>query len=170
VARLTASTSKSIRTWLLFGLSVIAIGCAARRSSPPAVPTLAIEQASLRMVLPVDPDGTIQLARQTPFLGFVDIAPILEAEGTTVETVQVISHLGRYVIVADRFRSLWVLTPRPGTTRAEYRAVPVSEAPMSGTRLSRYGASSHGACVRIDATGVEPKFLSATGELLDACD
>ncbi len=161
-----------IRTPQVLLVTIVA-GCAllAGCSGRPVVqtlPTLALDQGSLRMVLAVDRNGTINLAEHPPLRGRIETAPILAAEGREVETLQVILHEGRYYLTAEGFRNIWELVPESGTTRATYRSIPVSEQPLAGVRMSRYGPEGR-ACVRLDVDGAGPWFVTDEGELDDRC-
>jgi len=117
------------------------------------------------------------LAERPPLVGRIDLSPILKAEGVqpggrTRETVQLMMNYGRLYVVADAFRSLWEITPRPGTTMAAYRTIPVvrdgSQAPMKDVRLSRYG-SAHSSCLRLDRAGESPVFITSAGDARNEC-
>ncbi len=116
----------------------------------------------------VDADGFISLAEHAPLLGRIDLSAIVAAEGQIVEEVQVVQHQGRYYITAERFRNLWEVSPQPGERQATYRPIHVSENRLSGVRMSRYGPSGR-ACVRLDADGVGPWYVTDKGELHDVC-
>lgn len=143
-------------------------GCAGRPAVR-SIPTLELDSGSLRLSLAVDGNGTVNLAEQAPLRGRIEVAPILAAEGREAETVQVILHEGRYYVTAEGFRNIWELVPEAGTTRATYRSIPVSENPLSGVRMSRYGPAGR-ACVRLDTDGGGPWFVTDEGELDDRCD
>jgi len=107
----------------------------------------------------------------------MNLTPILEAEGfqvspKTVTTVQVMMYYGRFYIVADGFHSLWEITPRPGTSTASYRRIPVTsdatESVLKGSRLSRYG-SSQSSCLRLDRKNATPVFIDSRGEVSSVC-
>ena len=143
-------------------------GCSILQPAKESVPTLTLNQGSFQMTLTVGADGSILLAEHTPLSGRIEIAPILDAEGQAVDTVQLLLHEGRYYITSDGFKNLWEVSPRPGGTLATYRPIPVSENPMSQVRMARYGRSGR-ACVRLDAAGVGPWYVTDEGELHDQC-
>ena len=120
------------------------------------------------MSMAVDVDGFVHLAEHAPLLGRIEVAPIIDAEGRAVETVQVVQHQGRYYITADGFQNVWEVTPQPGSTLATYRRIRVSESPLSGVRLARYGPTGR-ACVRVDVDGGGPWYITPQGELDDQC-
>ena len=139
--------------------------------------TLTLEQHSLRIPLTLEADGTVMLAERPPLVGRIDLSPILKAEGVppgarTRATVQLMMHYGRLYVVADDFRSLWEITPQPGTTRASYRPIPVvrdtSQEPMKDVRLSRYG-SARSSCLRLDRAEGSPVFITSGGDARDDC-
>jgi len=139
-------------------------------------PTLTFEQHTLRIPLTVAANGSVSLAQQPPMTGRIDLSPILDEErneaSVPFKTVQVMMFYGRYYVVADGFRSVWELTPRPGTSTASYRRIPVplesGESALTGCRLSRYGPSQS-SCLRLDRKGTDPIFISARGEVSHAC-
>ena len=147
---------------------VVLGGCSILQPKKDPVPTLTLDQGSFRMTMTVGADGSILLAEHTPLSGRIEIAPILDAEGRAVETVQLLLHEGRYYITADGFKNLWEVSPQPGRTLATYRPIPVSENPMLHVRMARYGRSGR-ACVRLDAAGVGPWYVTDEGELHDQC-
>src|SRR2546425_11723217 len=126
--------------------------------------TLTLEEHSLRIPLTLEADGTVMLAERPPLVGRIDLSPILKAEGVlpgarTRATVQLMIHYGRLYVVADTFRAIWEITPRPGTTLASYRSIPVvqdaGQDAMENVRLSRYG-SAQSSCLRLDRAGGSP--------------
>jgi hypothetical protein len=140
-------------------------------------PTLTLEQHTLRLPLTVGANGTVSLAEQPPLTGRLDLSPILGEEGIhtspkTATAVQVMMFYGRYYIVADSFHSLWEITPRPGTSKASYRRIPVAhpegDSPLKGSRLSRYG-SSKSSCLRLDRRNASPLFINSQGQVSHAC-
>ena len=139
-------------------------GCSHHRRAP----SLALEQHSLRLSLSVAPDGTANLAERPPLLGRIELRPILESEGTTPDSVQMLLHAGRYYLWADGFRNVWEITPLPGSTEATYRPVRISQESSSGVRLSHYGSAGSG-CVRLDAPGHGVRFISNQGEVHETC-
>jgi len=136
--------------------------------------TLTLEQHSLRMQLHVDKDGSIPLSEQPPLTGRVDVRGIFKAEGiplTSSRSVQGMIYYGRLYLVGEGFRSLWEITPTPGTSVAHYRPFPLAEGqntPGRGLRLSRYG-SARSACLRIDRDDGAPLFLTSRGALAHDC-
>ena len=163
---------------LLLLLAATGSGCATPAvEAPPAAPTLTLEQHSFRIPLAVEPGGMVSLAESPPLVGRIDLAPILKAEGVTVAaaskgTVQLMMHYGRLYVVGDAFRAIWEITPRPGTTTALYRAIPVvrgeGQGPMKEVRLSRYG-SAKSSCLRLDRAAGSPVFITSAGEARDDC-
>ncbi len=139
--------------------------------------TLTLEQHSLRIPLTLAADGTVMLAERPPLVGRIDLSPILKVEGVlpgarTKATVQLMMHYGRLYVVADNFRAIWEITPRPGTTLASYRPIPVvpdaGQDAMQDVRLSRYG-SARSSCLRLDRAGGSPVFVTSKGEARDDC-
>ena len=139
-------------------------------------PTLTWEQHTLRIPLTVEAAGTVSFAERPPLLGRLDLSPILETEGIKpgkpALTAQAMMHYGRLYIVADKFRSIWEVTPQPGTSKASYR--PIHVLPEKGpgrlkdVRLSRYG-SSRSSCLRLDRSEGPPVFITPEGEAHDDC-
>ena len=149
------------------------ISCA----TPVAQKTLTMEEHSLRIKLTVGADGMASLAEHPPLMGRIDLSPILEAEEIHLKkpattTVQLMMHYGRVYVVADSFRAIWEFTPRPGTSVASFRPIPVvrgsGQRPMKNVRLSRYG-SSRSSCVRLDRADGSPVFITTSGEASDDC-
>lgn len=139
--------------------------------------TLTLEQHSLRIPLTLDAEGTVVLAEHPPLVGRIDLSPILSAEGvhpgaTGRATVQLMMHYGRLYVVADDFRDIWEITPRPGTTAATYRPIHLTResgrGPLKDVRLSRYG-SAGSSCLRLDRLGSSPVFITSQGEARDDC-
>jgi len=139
--------------------------------------TLTLEQHSLRIPLTLEADGTVMLAERPPLVGRIDLSPILKAEGVlpgarTRANVQLMMHYGRLYVVADAFRAIWEITPRPGTTMGSYRPIPVvqdaGQEGMKDVRLSRYG-STRSSCLRLDRAGGNPAFITSQGEARDDC-
>jgi hypothetical protein len=138
-------------------------------------PTLTWEMQTLRMPLHIDGNGTASLAAFPPLTGRLDLSPILAAEkvpaGQPVPA-QVMLHYGRLYLAADGFRSVWEITPSPGTASAAYRPIPISRGPskerLKDVRLSRYG-SSEASCLRLDRAGGRPVFITPKGEARDEC-
>jgi hypothetical protein len=147
-------------------------------ATPAAVqPTLTLEQHSLRIPLKVEADGAVLLAEHPPLIGRIDLSPILQAEGVQAgmlakATVQLMMHYGRLYVVADAFRAIWEITPRPGTTAASFRPIRVlpdsGQERMKDVRLSRYG-SSQSSCLRLDRLGASPLFITPEGEVRNEC-
>ena len=136
--------------------------------------TLTLEQHSLRMLLHVGRDGSILLADQPPLTGRVDARPILQAEGIASTpqkpvTVQGMIYYGRLYLIGDDFRSIWEITPRPGTSTGTYRPIPLAAAGgVQSVRLSRYG-SSRSSCLRIDRGNGQTAFINSRGALSNDC-
>ena|GEM_PF-2072987 len=167
------SGSREIRLVCLLLAAAVASACATVESQP----TLTLEQHTLRIPLKVGANGSVSLAEQPPLTGRMNLTPILEAEGfdassTTVTTVQVMMYYGRFYVVANGFHSLWQITPRPGTSTASYRRIPITpdsdESVLRGSRLSRYG-SSQSSCLRLDRKDAAPLFINPRGEVSRAC-
>jgi hypothetical protein len=167
------SGSREIRLVCLLLAAAVALSCATTGSQP----TLTLEQHTLRIPLKVGANGSVSLAEQPPLTGRMNITPILEAEGfdassTTVTTVQAMMFYGRFYVVADGFHSLWEITPRPGTSTASYRRIPITpdatESVLKGSRLSRYG-SSQSSCLRLDRKNATPLFINSRGEASHVC-
>jgi hypothetical protein len=161
-----------------FGIAILIAGaslrCATTATSP--LPTLTWEQHTLRIPLTVEAKGTVSFAERPPLLGRLDLTPILEAEGVKpgkpALTAQAMMHYGRLYIVADRFRSIWEVTPQPGTAQASYRPIHVlpdtAPARLKDVRLSRYG-SSQSSCLRLDHAEGPPVFITSAGEARHDC-
>ena len=161
------------------GIAVLIVvahaGCATTTNTPHA-PTLTWEQHTLRIPLKVEAQGTVSFAERPPLLGRLDLTPILQAEGIKpgkpALTAQAMMHFGRLYIVADRFRSIWEVTPRPGTSEASYRPIHIlpESAPgrLRDVRLSRYG-SSRSSCLRLDRSEGPPVFITPEGEAHHDC-
>ena len=146
-------------------------------ATQPIEPTLSLEEHSLRIPLTLEADGTVMLAERPPLVGRIDLSPILNVEGVQPGTrarskVQLMMHYGRLYVVADAFRSIWEITPHPGSTTASYRPIPVvrssDEEPMKDVRLSRYG-SARTSCLRLDRAGGRPVFITPEGAARDDC-
>ena len=140
-------------------------------------PTLSFEQHSLRIPLRVEADGSVSLAEHPPLIGRLDLTPILTEEGVAPKanskvTVQVMMNYGRLYVASESFRSLWEITPQPGTTSASYRPIlvvrPSGAAPVKDLRFSRYG-SARSSCLRLDRAGGNPVFITSAGEARDVC-
>jgi hypothetical protein len=167
------SGSRELRLCCLLLTAALASSCATVKSQP----TLTLEQHTLRIPLTVAANGSVSLAERPPLTGRMNLTPILEEEGfhaspTTVTTVQVMMYFGRFYVVADGFHSLWEITPRPGTSTASYRRIPIplktAESVLKGSRLSRYG-SSQSSCLRLDRKDAAPLFISSRGEVSSVC-
>jgi hypothetical protein len=136
--------------------------------------TLTYEQNSLRIPIRIEATGAASFAEKPPLSGRVDLAPVLAAEGLAGKTVpaQAMLHYGRLYVVADSFRALWEITPRPGTSTAAYRSIPVphlgNAARLRDVRLSHYG-SAKASCLRLDHAGGAPLFITPEGEPRDDC-
>ncbi|HEV8121502.1 MAG TPA: hypothetical protein VGQ67_10955 [Candidatus Polarisedimenticolia bacterium] len=147
-------------------------GLACATASPG--PTLACEIQTLRMPLRIDGNGTASFAAFPPLTGRLDLAPILAAEKMPAEPLaaQAMLHFGRLYLVADGFRSIWEITPSPGSASAAYRPIPIpghaAPARFKEVRLSRYG-SPDASCLRLDRAGGKPIFITPGGEARDAC-
>ncbi|HET6278789.1 MAG TPA: hypothetical protein VFG08_08400 [Candidatus Polarisedimenticolia bacterium] len=160
---------------VLFGLPFVmaaGFGCA----TPPVQPTLTLEQHTLRIPLQVGSDGTVSFADQPPLIGRIDLSPIMAAEGIGTgappTTVQIVVHYGRLYVAAADFDAIWEITPRPGSTTASYRSIPIAHGAegrgMPDIRLSRYG-SPGASCLRIDRASAAPVFITAAGEARGDC-
>ena len=137
-----------------------------RPSGPDA--TLYLDQSSFRMVLPVDPGGTIHLSDQAPFQGRLDAGPILKAERSRVRRLQLMLHLGRFYIMGEGFGHLWEVAPVAGTSTASYRSITLPPGSFPKARLSRYGTAGR-TCLRLDSEATPPWFLTADGTLHERC-
>ncbi|HET8946891.1 MAG TPA: hypothetical protein VFQ07_07900 [Candidatus Polarisedimenticolia bacterium] len=137
------------------------------------ISTLTYEQNTLRIPIRIEPSGQASFAEKPPLSGKIDLAPIVRAEGLAGKTVaaQAMLHYGRLYVVADDFRAVWEITPRPGSSIAGYRSIPVPRLTAAGrlkdARLSRYGPPSS-SCVRLDHAG-GVLFITPDGEARDAC-
>jgi hypothetical protein len=144
-------------------------------ASPASTPTstLTYEQNTLRIPIRIEASGLASFAEKPPLSGKIDLTPIVRAEGLAGRTVaaQAMLHYGRLYVVADEFRSVWEITPHPGSSVAAYRSIPVPRLAPPGrlkdARLSRYGSPSS-SCVRLDHAG-GVLFITADGETRDAC-
>ena len=167
---------------LVFLVAATALSCAtggaphstggpARPASTPS--TLTYEQNTLRIPIRIEASGQASFAEKPPLSGKIDLTPIVRAEGLAGKTVaaQAMLHYGRLYVVADDFRSVWEITPHPGSSVAGYRSIPVPRLAAAGrlkdTRLSRYGSPSS-SCVRLDHAG-GVLFITPDGEARDAC-
>jgi hypothetical protein len=180
---------KSIFRAGILALAATATACATTglRTSPSSG-ELNFEEHTLRIPLTVQADGTISLAQSPPLVGRIDLSPILESEGIRTNpakatVVQLMVHYGRFYVVADGFRSVWEITPRPGATRASYRPIPIAVdpavqpvgskpgsgcKPLKGARLSLFG-SDRSSCVRLDRANGPPVFITSEAEVANAC-
>lgn len=148
-------------------------GCAKHLPSQ----SLAFEQHTLRVHLKLDRDGAAALTPYQPLVGKIGLRPILQAEGMWPPvggstTVEVLVNYGRFYVVAEGFRAVWEITPKPGTSGASYRSAVVlaghDAPPPKGVRLSRYG-SSGSSCVRIDREPGPAVYVTVQGEVHDRC-
>ena len=173
----------------ILALAATATACATTglRTSPSSG-ELTFEEHTLRIPLTVQANGTISLAESPPLVGRVDLSPILESEGMKTNpakgtVVQLMVHYGRFYVVADGFRSVWEITPRPGASTASYRPIaigPDADArpagskpgsgprPLKGARLSLFG-SDRSSCVRLDRANGPPVFITSEAEVANAC-
>lgn len=158
---------------VLAPLLALTFGCATTGSQP----TLAFEEHTLRIPLTVQANGSVSLAESPPLIGRIDLSPILQAEGIsaaakTRPAVQMMVNYGRFYLVGEGFRSIWEITPQPGSSTASYRPIPISAEggakPVRDPRLSRYGAS-RSSCLRLDRTNGPPLFITPKGETANAC-
>lgn len=147
------------------------LACATARPAP----TLSCEIQTLRMPLQIDGNGRASFAAFPPLTGRLDLSAILAGENMPAGkpvAAQAMLHYGRLYLVADGFRSIWEITPSPGSASAAYRPI----APPAGTpttrfkdvRLSRYG-SPDASCLRLDRAGGKPFFITPKGEARDEC-
>lgn len=160
---------------MLFVIAAGLMGCAT--STPPASGSLTFEQNSLRIPLTVGADGSVSLADYPPLIGRLDLSPILQAESVRLRPsspvgVQIMLHYGRVYVVSVAFRSVWEITPTPGTTSATFRPILLVRRPAAAAvkdlRLSRFG-SARASCLRLDRAGAVPVFITPNGEVRDAC-
>ena len=165
------------RVELRLGYLLLTVAFASSCATVQNPPTLALEQHTLRIPLKVGANGTVSLAEQPPLTGRIDLSPILGEEGIdtspkTTTAVQVMMLYGRYYVVADGFHSVWEITPRPGTSTASYRRIPVAllegDSTLKGSRLSRYG-SSKSSCLRLDRRNASPLFINSRGRVSRDC-
>jgi hypothetical protein len=154
-------------------LLTLAFGCATTETQP----TLSFEEHTLRIPLTVQANGSVSLAQSPPLIGRIDLSPILRAEGIsaaakTRPAVQMMVNYGRFYLVGEGFRSIWEITPQPGSSSASYRPIAVvadgAAKPVREPRLSRYG-SSQSSCLRLDRTNGPPLFITPKGEAANAC-
>jgi hypothetical protein len=152
-------------------LAVSAFACAGLACATASQgPTLAYDMQTLRMPLRIDGQGRASFASFPPLTGRLDLRPILEAEKVPAGeplTAQAMLHYGRLYLVADGFRSVWEITPSPGSANAAYRAIAMP-ARLKDVRLSRYG-SPDASCLRLDRAGGKPVFITPKGEARDEC-
>ena len=128
------------------------------------------------MPLAISSKGTVSLDEHPPFVGRLDLSPILQAEHLDVAeakktSVQLMVHYGRLYVVGNSFHSIWEITPRPGTTKASFRPIPVVPgmgAGLRGVRLSLYG-SSRSSCLRLDRSNGDPVFVTPQGKVRGDC-
>jgi len=162
-----------LRACLLLLLMAVPSGCVKHLPSS----SLPFEQHTLRIQLTLDGDGFAALAQYQPLTGRIGLKPILEAEGmwpspSRKTTVQLLVNYGRFYVVAEGFRAVWEITPKPGTSGATYRpAVTLAEAQApapKGVRLSRYGPSGS-SCLRIDREGGPAIYVTYEGKVNDRC-
>jgi len=159
---------------LLAGALVCTLLACATANAPAPGPSLTYEMQTLRMPLKIESDGMASFAGLPPLTGRLDLSPILAAEkmppGQPVAS-QVMLHYGRLYLAADGFRSVWEITPFPGTSNAAYRPIAIGHGPsnrLKDVRLSRYG-SSKASCLRVDRAGARPVFITPNGEARDEC-
>ena len=159
---------------ILLLAAVAGLSCATTGHSSAPAPTLTYEQHTLRIPIRIEASGAVSFAERPPLSGRIDLAPVLAAEGLQGKSVpaQAMLHYGRLYVAADAFRSVWEITPQPGTSTAVYRAIPVphlaAAAHLQDVRLSRYG-SSKASCLRVDHAGGAPLFITPGGEARDEC-
>jgi len=163
-----------IRAGLLFSLIAIISSCA----HPVQSPSLPFEQHTLRVHLDVDGEGFAALSAYEPLIGRIGLRRILEAEGMWPRagekriSVQLLVHYGRFYVVAEGFKAVWEITPKPGTADAAFRpAVSLADragTPARGVRLSRYG-SARLSCLRIDRDNGPAVYITSLGKADDHC-
>jgi len=158
----------SITLAAIVAASALFAGCSAKGHVRANVLKLRVDQGSFRMTKAVDGDGSISLAEPTQLMGSIEAGPILDAENSAATMVQVMLHEGCYYIIADGFRNLWQVTPRPGTALASYRPVSLPDITIKNARMSRYGPPGR-ACVRLDVDGGGPWYVSEKNRLQDEC-
>jgi hypothetical protein len=158
---------------VLAPLLALANGCATTKPQP----TLSFEEHTLRIPLTVQANGSVSLAQSPPLVGRIDLSPILQAEGISAgakprAAVQMMVNYGRFYLVGEGFRSIWEITPQPGSSSASYRPIAVvadsGAKPVRDPRLSRYG-SSQSSCLRLDRTNGPPLFITPKGEAANDC-
>ena len=160
---------------LLLPLMAILSSCAHPVIESPYLP---FEQHTLRIRLEVDRDGFAALSAYEPLIGRIGLRRILEAEamwprsGEKKISVQLLAHYGRFYVVAEGFKAVWEITPKPGTGEASFRpAAPLADragTPARGVRLSRYG-SARLSCLRIDRENGPPVYITSVGKADDHC-
>ena len=114
----------------------------------------------------------------------------MRADAKTKPVVQLMVHYGRFYVVAEGFRSIWEITPRPGLSTASYRPIPIvtdagsrsatgakaavpartesGARPLRDPRLSLFG-SSGSSCLRLDRANGPPVFITPEGAAANAC-
>lgn len=160
-----------LRTILIFGLVVscaLAPACSARRERRNSAPILTFDHGTYAIRMHVDPMGFIHLSDHPPLMGRLEIGPILKDEIAAPESVLVMLNQGTLYLAGDGFANLWEVRQGPEPETALYRGIPIPGGTVSGVRLSRYGVSGR-ACVRIDADGTGPWFLTSEGVLDESC-
>jgi hypothetical protein len=162
------------RAGLLIPLMAVVSSCA----HPVESPSLPFEQHTLRIHLDVDRDGFATLSAYEPLIGRIGLRQILEAEemwprvGEKKISVQLLVHYGRFYVVAEGFKAVWEITPKPGAAVASFRpAASLADpagTPARGVRLSRYG-SARLSCLRIDRENGPAVYITSLGQADDHC-
>ncbi len=149
-------------------LALAAAGCL--MAGPAGLPRLAMVEHGLRLEMEIPADGWVDLEPGPSRAGRLDVNPILAAEDSAPPAIlQGLRHYGRYYFLAEGFRHVWEVTPRPGTATATYRPVAVADDGLpAGARLSAYGPQGR-ACVRLDRPDLDPLFIPPGGQARDHC-
>ncbi|HEV8336590.1 MAG TPA: hypothetical protein VGR67_09255 [Candidatus Polarisedimenticolia bacterium] len=163
------------RAGLLLPLMAVVSSCAHPVVQSPSLP---FEQHTLRIHLDVDRDGFAALSAYEPLTGRIGLRQILEAEkmwprvGKKKISVQLLVHYGRFYVVAEGFKAVWEITPKPGTGEASFRpAASLGDragVPARGVRLSRYGSAGL-SCLRIDRENGPTVYITSLGQADDHC-
>jgi len=164
-----------LRACSLVLLPAILLGCAGSRL-PATAPSLPFEEHTLRLQPTLEADGTVSLARYQPLTGKIGLRPILEAEGlwpvSSRTKVQIVVNYGRFYVAGEGFRSVWEITPEPGTSGATYHPVillaETDQTAPGEVRLSRYGLSGS-SCLRVDWDKGRAAYVSQDGKVHDHC-
>lgn len=139
------------------------IGCAAN--------TVKFEQYSLAMNLPVAADSSVTIGSDEQFFGMLWLNSILKTENVPIESIQLIQNYGKYFIVAENFKHVWLVEPEEDGLSGEYKAIDVT--PKDKTDgyneigFSRYGTPDN-ACVKFRFNQQEV-YLDRKGNVHEKC-